>query len=297
LSRTREIQVGITVLVALGVTLWGVTWLKQFSLARKIRVWHVTFPQTGGLSTSDEVQVNGLRKGSVQSVALISDHVSVDLALASEVELTTDSRVSVRNVGLMGEKVIAVDLKQAGQPYAAGDTIQGVYEQGLSEVSASLGEAMGAVSLLADELRGVSEVLSKSGDLAKTLRNFRQTSEELKLAVGENRAMLKSTIENFSASAQTAKHLTADRESDLRKALEDFSSAAQKMDHLAGRLDSLRQSLQSVSAKVDSGKGTLGKLVNDDKLYQDVSEATANIKALIADIKANPKKYFKVEIF
>ena len=87
MSRTREIQVGVTVLVALGVTLWGVTWLKQFSLARKIRVWHVTFPQTGGLSTSDEVQVNGLRKGSVQSVALISDHVSVDLALASEIEI------------------------------------------------------------------------------------------------------------------------------------------------------------------------------------------------------------------
>ena len=113
MSRTREIQVGITVLVALGVTLWGVTWLKQFSLARKIRVWHVTFPQTGGLSTSDEVQVNGLRKGSVQSVALISDHVSVDLALDSEVVLTTDSRVSVRNVGLMGEKVIAVDRMRA----------------------------------------------------------------------------------------------------------------------------------------------------------------------------------------
>jgi ABC-type transporter Mla subunit MlaD len=70
LSRTREIQVGITVLVALGITLWGVTWLKQFSLARKVRLWHVTFPQTGGLSTSDEVQVNGLRKGSVASVAV-----------------------------------------------------------------------------------------------------------------------------------------------------------------------------------------------------------------------------------
>jgi len=81
LSRTREIQVGITVLVALGVTLWGVTWLKQLTLARRVRVWHVTFPQTGGLSSSDEVQVNGLKRGSVQSVALVGDHVTVDLAL------------------------------------------------------------------------------------------------------------------------------------------------------------------------------------------------------------------------
>jgi phospholipid/cholesterol/gamma-HCH transport system substrate-binding protein len=297
MSRRTEIEVGVTVLVALGVLIWGVTWLKEFSIERRVRVWYVSFPQSGGLGASDEVQVNGIRKGEVKSMQLVGDHVVVHLALSSEIQLTSHSRVSIRNVGLMGEKVIAVDLKQTGEPYTPRDTIQGVYEQGLSEVSSSLGEAMGAVSLLADELRGVSEVLSKSGDLSKTLKNFRQTSEDLKLAVAENRAMLKTTIENFSASAQTTKRLTADREAELHKAFEDFASAAAKMDHLAGRLDSLRSALQSVTGKLDSGKGTLGKLVNDDKLYQDVSAATQSINALIADIKANPKKYFKVEIF
>ncbi len=297
MSRRTEIEVGITVLVALGVLIWGVTWLKEFSLERQVRVWYVSFPQSGGLGASDEVQVNGIRKGEVKAMRLQGDHVIVDLALSSEIQLTSLCRVAIRNVGLMGEKVIAVDLKQSGQPYTSRDTIQGVYEQGLSEVSASLGEAMGAVSLLADELRGVTEVLSKSGDLARTLKNFRQTSEELKQSVSENRAMLKSTIENFSASAQTTKHLTADREAELRQAFSDFASAAEKMDHLAGRLDSLRSALQSVTTKLDSGQGTLGKLVNDDKLYNDVSAAAANIKALVADIKANPKKYFKVEIF
>lgn len=297
MSRRTEIEVGVTVLVALGVLIWGVTWLKELSIERRVRVWYVSFPQSGGLGASDEVQVNGIRKGEVKSMQLVGDHVVVDLALSSEIQLTSHSRVAIRNVGLMGEKVIAVDLKQSGEPYTPRDTIQGVYEQGLSEVSSSLGEAMGAVSLLADELRGVSEVLSKSGDLTNTLKNFRQTSEDLKLAVSENRALLKSTIENFSASAQATKRLTADRETELRRSFEDFASAAEKMDHLAGRLDSLRLTLQSVAGKLDSGKGTLGKLVNDDKLYQDVSAATQNIKALVEDIKKNPKKYFKVGIF
>jgi len=297
MSRRTEIQVGVTVLVAFGVLVWGVTWLKEFSFERRQRVWHVVFPQSGGLGESDEVQVNGIRKGQVQSMQLVGDHVLVDLALSSEIQLTSHSRVAIRNVGLMGERVIAVDLKATGDPYTPRDTIQGVYEQGLTEVSSSLGEAMGAVSMLSDEVRRVAEVMSKNGDLEVTLKNFRQTSELLKLTMIENRAMLRATVQNFSATSQTTKHLTTDREAELRKALEDFSSAAQKMDHLAGRLDSLRQSLQSVSSKLDNGQGTLGKLVNDDKLYRDVSEASANIKALIADIKANPKKYFKVEIF
>lgn len=297
MSRRTEIEVGVTVLAALAVLIWGVTWLKEVSIQRKVRVWYVSFPQSGGLGPADEVQVNGIRMGEVRSMQLVGDHVIVDLALSHEIQLTRLCRVSIRNVGLMGEKVIAVDLKQGGEPYAPRDTIQGVYEQGLSEVSASLGEAMGAVSLLADEVRGVAEVLSKNGDLATTLKNFRQTSEELKLAVKENRAMLKTTVDNFSAASQTTRRLTADRETELKGALQDFASAADKMDRLAGRLDSLRATLQSVTGKLDSGKGTLGKLVNDDRLYQDVSAATQSIKALIEDIRANPKKYFKVEIF
>jgi phospholipid/cholesterol/gamma-HCH transport system substrate-binding protein len=297
MSRRTEIQVGITVLVALGILIWGVTWLKEFSLARQVRVWHVSFPESGGLGAADEVQVNGIRKGEVRSMQLAGDHVVVDLALSSEIQLTSTCRVAIRNVGLMGEKVIAVDLKQTGVPYTARDTIQGVYEQGLSEVSTSLGDAMGAVSQLADELRGVAQALSKSGDLAKTLKNFRQTSEDLKQAVSENRALFKSSIENFAATSQTAKRLTTDREAELRRALSDFASAAEKMDRLSGRLDSLRATLQSVSGKIDGGQGTFGKLVNDDKLYHDLSAATESIKSLIADIKANPKKYFQVHVF
>src|SRR5439155_3698846 len=127
-SRRTEIQVGATVLVALGITLWGVTWLKELSIDRKERLWQVTFPQTGGLSTSDEVQVNGLRKGSVAGVKLVGDHVLVQLALASDITLTTESRVAIRNIGLMGEKVIAVDLSTHGVPYGARDTISGIYE-------------------------------------------------------------------------------------------------------------------------------------------------------------------------
>jgi len=297
MSRRTEIEVGITVLVALAVLIWGVTWLKELSIQRRVRVWHVSFPQSGGLGQSDEVQVNGIRMGEVQSMQLAGDHIVVNLALASEIRLTRQCRVAIRNVGLMGEKVIGVDLKTDGEPYNPRDTIQGVYEQGLPEIAAGLGEAMGAISLLADELRGVTKVLSKSGDLAKTLQNFRKTSEELKESVAENRAMLKTTVSNFAEASQTAKRLTTDREAQLKKGLEDFASAADKMGRLAGRLDSLRNSLQSVSGKLDSGKGTLGKLLNDDKLYQDMSGATASIKALIDDIKANPKKYFKVEIF
>lgn len=285
------------VLAALGVTLWGVTWLKQFSVARQVRIWHVTFPQTGGLSTSDEVQVNGLKKGSVSSVALVGDHVAVDLALASEITLTTDSRVAVRNVGLMGEKVIAVDLRASGTPHTARDTIQGIYEKGIPEVMADLGSTIEAVTSLAAQLKGLAEVMDKDGNLHATIANFRETSEQLKDAVAENRSLLKETVANLNAASRTAKSLTADREVQLRQTLDSFEHSAAGLERLTTRLDSLRGVLQSVSGKIDRGEGSLGKLVNDPRLYDDAKVTVAQLKALIEDIKKNPKKYLNISVF
>jgi len=289
--------VGVTVLAALVILVLGVTWLKEFSLQRKIRVWRVRFDQTGGLGASDEVQVNGIRKGAVKAMQLDGDHVLVELALAAEVVLTHDSRVAIRNVGLMGEKVIGVDLKTTGEPYTERDTIQGVYEKGVPEVMAELGGTVTHVSHIAEELRTMAETLDKTGDFAAALRNFRQTSEELKLAVAENRKGLRSAVGDFSAAARTARGLTTDREAELKRTLDQFSQAAENLNKMSVRLDSLRASIQVISGRVEKGQGTLGKLVNDDQLYSDLNTSIQSLKALIEDIKKNPKKYLKVSIF
>ncbi len=297
MSRRTEVRVGITVLAALAILLWGVTWLKELSLARQVKVWKVRFEQTGGLGASDEVQVNGIRKGSVAAIHLAGDQVIVDLGLASDVTLTRDSRVAIRNVGLMGEKVIAVDLKATGAPYGANDTIPGIYEKGIPEVMAAMGDAVGTIQQLTNQLQTVADAMNKNGDFSAVMKNVKTTSEELKQAAIENRKALKLTVENFAAVSKTAKSLTADREGELRAALAHFESAAEKFDRMSNRIDSLRATIQNVSNKVDRGQGTLGKLVNDDQVYVETRAAVAELKALIADIKANPKKYLTVKIF
>jgi phospholipid/cholesterol/gamma-HCH transport system substrate-binding protein len=297
LSRRTEIQVGITVLAALGILVWGVTWLKEFTWERKVNIWHVRFDQSGGLGPSDEVQVNGIRKGSVAAMKLVGDKVLVELALSNEIRLTTDSRVAIRTVGMMGERIVAVDFRASGQPYAPNDTIPGVYELGLSEVMSNLGNTMESVTRIAENLSSVVEVMDKQGSLSSTLKNFRETSEQLRSMVEENRSGLKSAISDFSAAAKSARGLTAGREEQLKHTLDQFGEAAENMNRLSSRLDSLRASMQSVASKVDRGQGSLGKLVNDDKLYTDLHSSVQSFKMLVEDIKANPKKYLKVEIF
>ena len=297
MSRKTEIQVGVTVLVAVAILVGSLAWLKDYSMERGKRIWQVEFPETGGLSHSDEVLVNGIRKGDVRSMKLVGDRVRVELSLDDGITLTRDSRVVIRNIGLMGEKIIAVDLRTTGAPYGSKDVIQGVYEKGLSEVMGQLGSTVEAVARLSERLDTVSEVLTRDGRLAGTIRNFSRTSEELRLAVSENRATLRDAIGNFASASQTAKRLTSGREAELAQTFDKFASAAEKMDVLAGRLDSLRAVVQSVSGRVERGEGTLGKLVNDDQLYADLYTSVRSLKTLIEDIKAHPKKYFKFSVF
>ena len=297
MSRKTEIQVGATVLGAIAILLVSLAWLKDYSLHRGKRVWHVEFPQTGGLSPSDEVQVNGIRKGDVLSMKLVGDEVRVDLSLDSDIVLTRHSVVAIRNVGLMGEKIIAVDLVASGPPYGSDEVIPGVYEKGMSEVMGQIGATVDAVARLSARLDTVATALSREGRLSGTLQNFSRASEELTLAVSENRATLREALGNFASASRTARRLTADREAQLVQAVDKFASAADKMDVLASRIDSLRAVLQSVGGRVDRGEGTLGKLVNDERLYAELNTSVQSFKALIEDIKKHPRKYLKFSVF
>jgi phospholipid/cholesterol/gamma-HCH transport system substrate-binding protein len=197
----------------------------------------------------------------------------------------------------MGEKVVAVTLHEGGRPLAPRDTIVGEFQQGVPEVMAELGKSVDAMSAIARQVKKLAETLEKEGDFSRTVRNFNETSEELKLTVHENRLLLRSTMQDLSAAAHTAKGVTTDKEAQWRHTLDELSQAAENMNRLSVRLDSLRGTVQDVASRVDSGQGTIGRLVNDDSLYVQVRNTTASLQALIDDIRKNPKKYVKLSIF
>lgn len=296
MARKMEVQVGITVLVALGILLWGVTWLKEVQLAHKARVWHVAFAQAGGLGKSDEVLVNGIRKGVVQEIQLAGDHVVVDLALSSEIQLTDRSHVAVRNVGLMGEKVIAVDLRTEGNKYTERDTIPGVFESGMGEVMAGMGSSVEAMDRVVRSLDALAQRMDKNGDLDKTLRNLRLATDDLAGAMRENRAQVKQIVANFDAASKTAKALTTDREEQYKRVIDSIDHATHNLDLVTGRLDSLRAVSQSLVNKLDHGSGSAAKLLNDAKLYDEASATLKAMRELLEDFKANPKKYINVRV-
>mgnify|MGYP001029588484 FL=1 len=297
MSRKTEIQVGVTVLAAIAVLLWGIAWLSALARSHLQRVWHVSFAQAAGLAEGNEARVNGVRKGVVRSLRLSGDHVIVDLALARDVQLTRDSRVVIRSVSMLGDKVIAVDYRGTGEPWSERDTIPGYFEKGLPEVMADVGLASGGVAAIAQQLDSVARAVNREGGLVATVESFRRASADLEGAVAENRVALRATMDNLTASSGSARRLVAEREQELGEALDHFGAAAANLDRLSGRLDSLRAALQGVASRLDRGEGTLGRLVQDEQLYTELTASVRELRELIADIRAHPRKYVKLSVF
>jgi len=295
--RTTEIQVGVTIVAALAVLIWGVTWLREFKLGEKVRVWNVSFPQTGGLGASDEVQVNGIRKGSVSSIHLSGDHVVVELALERDITLTRDCRVLIRNVGLMGEKVIAVDLKSSGQPYTGRDTIPGVYEPGLGEFVAQAGPSFDAMNRVVVSLDRLAQRLDREGQVDQTIRNLRESSDELVKALREDRKILDETLRNARDVTRTARELTTGREAQLRRTLDGLEHSATNLERLSARMDSVLTAAKQVADKANHGDGTAAMLLNDRALYDETRQTVKSLRELVDDIKKHPKKYINLSIF
>ncbi len=297
MKRTTEIQVGVTVVVALVVLVWGVTWLREFKVGKQTRLWTVAFPQTGGLGPSDEVQVNGIRKGSVSSIDLAGDHVVVHLALERDITLTRDCRVSIRNVGLMGEKVIAVDLRATGAAYGERDTVAGVFEPGMGEFMAQAGPSFDAMNRVIVSLDRLAARLDREGEVDKTVSNLRQLSDELLAASRENRAVLRETLRNARDASRSARALTTERETQIKATIDALERSSKNFERLTARMDSVLTVAKQVGDKANKGNGTAAMLLNDRQLYDESRATLKSLQDLIEDMKKHPKKYVNLSIF
>jgi phospholipid/cholesterol/gamma-HCH transport system substrate-binding protein len=298
-SQRTEIAVGVTVILALFVVVWSVTALRQVRLASATRHWLVEFSDVGGLAEDDPVTVNGVKKGSVKEIHLAPHgRVVVDFLLARDVRLSVGDRVYIRNVGLMGEKFIAIAPGPGGKPYdAERDTIAGVYESGIPEVVSQMGSALASLERLSDQFDRLLAIAEERNTVRTTLANVESASAELRRALADSHDDLVAVSSNLRATSEIARRTAETTEPKVGRAFDDVSRTSARMDSLIARLDSLSSELTVVSRKVNAGQGTAGKLVNDRALYDETRLALRELTSLVRDLRTNPKKYFKVSVF
>ncbi|HEX5131387.1 MAG TPA: MlaD family protein [Candidatus Krumholzibacteria bacterium] len=296
-ARGIEIRVGAAVVVAGVILVIGTMWFQKFQMMEKRYSFYVSFSEVGGLLVGDPIFVNGLDRGRVNNMTLQPDRVVVEMAVRDGVVIPDDSQISLKSIGIMGERFVAIRQGTSANFIAPGDTLTGEFLMGMSEVMGSAGSILGDVEVTVRQLREISESLNSDGKLQQGVSDLAATSGNLRQLTENNRARLERSLAHFERSAAMLDSLIGGRYAELDSSLAAIARAGGSAETTADNLAAASKDLREITARLRAGEGTAGRLLNDDELIHRLESTVSEMDSLMEDIRKHPNKYVKFSLF
>ncbi len=294
-----EFTVGGFILIALFILIAGVLWLKSSTLTRSLVEYSVLFPNIGSLQQGDPVQVNGVRKGVVGSIALTGSRVTVVIKLDKNVTLTDSSTITVQNIGLMGERTVGIQLSEQGKPIHPSTKgkityIQGHFDSGIAEAMGMIGSVLGdARTLLANVSAIVDSTIGDSAFYASFKHIVARLDTVTRLAqtlVKENKGKIDKSLTNVKTVTTDIKELLDSNRAQINAIVSNGTALSSRAITIVGTVDTITSSLQAMVKKIERGEGSVGALLSDEQFYKDLKKAVADLDALVSEVQQDGLK-------
>ena len=290
----KEIKIGIYAVIILLCAWAGVRFLSGLDVLGRSRNYTAHYESVNGLQDAAAVVINGVKVGQVTGVAVNLEEGGVDVVLSvdSDFDIPTDSKAMMFSAGLMGGKSIEIKMGEAKEYLENGDAIEtGVTLDMFETLANELGDIKERVSVLLDNLNqtisGVDSLIEdNSKNLTKTVANLNAVMTDLK------KSNIIGNIDGFCATLNQ-------NGAKLDSIITDINSVTKALNEQQSG-EKLAQAINEVNtllAKINSGNGSIGNLVSDEKLYKELAQASQNLSLLLADLKENPKRYINVTVF
>jgi phospholipid/cholesterol/gamma-HCH transport system substrate-binding protein len=292
-----ELKVGSVVILAGLILFFGIVWVKDYKFNVNRYEYSVLFPNIGTLEVGDPVSVLGVKKGEVKKIVLSGNDVLVTFNLTDDVDLRGDAKFTVMNIGLMGERFINIIPGVSSEPLDLSYPVHGFYDTGIPEVMGMMGAAIDEVRHLVAILEGTVGTPAATTSIRNIITNMERISSDLRMLTEENKEKMAQTVEDLSVSSARMRSFVDRNEQKLQGTLDNFNEASGNFAVISGRMDSLSMSVQNLISEMEAGRGTLGKALKEDSLYQSLLKTAVDLDSLLTDFKANPKKYIHFSIF
>ncbi|MFC4097921.1 MlaD family protein [Euzebyella saccharophila] len=298
---SREIKTGIIVVGGILLFILGFSYLKSSPLFENGKTLYVIYKDVGGLQTGTPVTINGFAVGNVTDISFKDRGGSllVTLFVKSDFEFSSKSPAELYDTGIIGGKGVQIKPVFDGAQLAkSGDTLPSLTQPGLTQLvqkqlTPLQRKVEGAMTNADTLLRNVNDVLDDNArkDLRETLSglnatvaSFQQSAQVLNRILSNNEGKLGTSLENF-------EELTAN----FAKLSDSLNNAG--LGRTLASLESSMANLNSLMARIENGDGTLGKLMKDEELYDNLNNASRELDLLLQDFRLNPKRYVNVSVF
>ncbi|HTX19515.1 MAG TPA: MlaD family protein [Bacteroidota bacterium] len=300
---SNEVRLGMVIFAAVIVFVGGVIYLKGVDFQKREYTLTILYNNVNGLQEGNPITVAGMAVGKVQDLKLIGTAIAVTVQVQNKVQFPIDSKAFIKSSSLMGGKLIAITPGVDSAMLHNGDTLTGSYEADLTELTATLAP-------ISSNVLGILERVNTTFDdktrhnIQGILADVNHSSEELEHIIHAEGERLDFAIGNFgvfssnlSRFALNLDTIALSQRTNLDTSMASIRVVAENLHQASENLKSTTQSLDVVLNKIQKGQGTLGKLVHEEKLYDDIDSLAWNLNLLVKDLRENPGRYVKVSVF
>jgi phospholipid/cholesterol/gamma-HCH transport system substrate-binding protein len=230
----------------------------------------------------------------------VEGRARVTLALSSNVTLHEGAQATILDVSLMGQKAVDVYPGDPRKPLLPPDQIlPGTYQGGITDLLSGVGGTLATFERLAN--RFDSLLVSFDGDrqqqVGRTFDHLERATGDLASLLSENREELSTSIKAMSSAMTELQTMMNGRGESFGNAMDQAATTAARLDSTLTTLDRTVSRVDGILARVEGGEGTLGHLVQEDALYEELVRTLRDAKELLVDVRENPKRYFKFSVF
>jgi phospholipid/cholesterol/gamma-HCH transport system substrate-binding protein len=300
MKRRDEVLVGVFIIVAVAIGLLGTLWLVRGGLSSGYPLY-VKFAWGQNLKPGQPVLLAGVNVGGVRDVKLRDDgYLDVILRVNDDIKVPKNSFASVKPIGIFGDAAVALTPKGPSRvSYAPNDTVPvGPSDTDIQAIMNRVDSIGATVQLMTKTLN--QELIASGGfkDMRKTLANAAELSAnasrlsvQLNAIAAEQNRNLTATMASFRRAASAVDSAQID------STLKNFRTSSASLTRIASNLDSTTKKVNSLVGGIERGEGTVGKFMKDTLLYRDLRGLVTQADSVLADLKANPKKYINLRIF
>lgn len=312
---SKETRIGFVVVVLLALAFWGINYLKQNDVFHERRTYYAVYKTVDGLTKDRLVFIHGLQVGRVTEVRFAGDgsgRIAVAFEMDDPFPISKTTTAKIVSQDLLGTKAIDLILSDDGTTAVSGDTLPSAIELNLTDevnkqVAPIKQKAEQLISSIDTVMLYVQALLNENTreNISSTFASINRSFETLENTVtlfdrilSENEDAIGGTMSNLESITANLKE-NNEHLSGILKNTEQLTDSLANM-QLASTVNALETTVEGLNVimnQVNSGEGSLGKMIQDPAVYDNLNAATRELEELLYDIKINPSRYVRVSIF
>lgn len=299
---SKVFWVGLLSTVSIVMFFYGIRFLQEETLQGSTFSFKVIFKDAQGIDSGDEVRMLGKKVGYVRSTSIEGQNIVCELTVSNDLErsIPIDSKIEITQQDIMGSKIITIFPGKDQKKFITnGDVISGRNAEVVS-----LTEDIGDFAKKINDTFGLQQkqqIMNSISDIEVVISELREFVNKNKdIITKEDKDNFQFILSDFNSVAADLKMVIENQKENIELAIENISAFSIDLPELSDKISLLSEKLTLTVDNINSGSGTLSKLLNEDALYDDALEFINNANLLIVDakevvldVKNNPKKWLK----